>query len=83
MGRILGIIEDSAALTLLVMVGFFVALILSIGIFIDYWNGSARASLIAKRGGPELTWREGAQIKQIEINDLNVAIRFDSEKAKQ
>ena len=32
-------------------------------VFSDYWNGTARASLIQKQTGIQYTWREAAQIK--------------------
>lgn len=31
--------------------------IFSFGVFVDYWNGTARASLIKKQTGIEYTWR--------------------------
>lgn len=43
--------------------------------FVDYWNGTAKASLIKKQTGIEYTWREAAQIQSIDDKN-NVRIIF-------
>ena len=50
--------------------------IFSCGAFIDYWNGTARASLIKKQTGIEYTWREASQIHNI-YDRNNIRIELD------
>lgn len=53
------------------------------GIFIDYWNGTARASLIKKQTGIEYTWREAAQIKNMyDRNNIRIVFDEDNEVSK-
>ena len=40
-------------------------MLLVMGMGVDYWNGTSRASLIKKQTGVEYTWREAAQIKHM------------------
>ena len=47
----------------------------------DYWNGTAKASLIKKQTGIEYTWREAAQIKNM-YDQNNVRISFDGDEKK-
>ena len=53
--------------------------VLSISIYSDYWNGTARASLIKKQTGIEYTWREAAQIQNM-YDQSNVRIIFCKEE---
>ena len=54
---------------------------ISIGVFLDYWNGTARASLIKKQTGIEYTWREAAQIQNM-YDQNNVRIVFSGEEKR-
>ena len=53
----------------------------SLGAISDYWNGTAKASLIKKQTGIEYTWREAAQIKNM-YDQNNVRISFDGDEKK-
>ena len=50
-------------------------------VLVDYWNGTAKASLIKKQTGIEYTWREAAQIENM-YDQNNVRINFDGDKKK-
>ena len=55
--------------------------VLCFGFAIDYWNGSAKASIIEKQTGVKYTWREAAQFKTIyDAQNMRVVIEHREEK---
>lgn len=73
--------KDTMQFTVFAVWAFIVlaATIFSFGAFVDYWNGTARASLIKKQTGIEYTWREAAQIQNM-YDQNNVRIIFSREE---
>ena len=67
------------AIGMCALVMMLVGTVFSIVVFADYWNGTARASLIKKQTGIEYTWREAAQIQNM-YDQNNVRIIFSGEE---
>ena len=73
-------ISDELKVICYSILGVFLLLI-AIFVSVDYWRGTAKASLIKKQTGIEYTWREAAQIKNM-YDQNNVRIIFDGDEKK-
>jgi len=63
------------------MIFMAVLIVLGCGVFVDYWNGSARSEIIYKQTGVRYTWREAAQLKTMyDQQNLRIIIAEEPKK---